>query len=69
MQMSNEVKIPFEMIVDIVKNLNDDLKEELFNRVFLEFDTSPLTNKEKNCLKEAIKEYNMGETVTWQNGE
>lgn len=69
MAVRNDMNIPFEKIVEIVRNLNEDLKEKLFKEVFLEFDTTPLTDKEKNRLKEAMDDYNKGETIVWQSGE
>ena len=69
MDSLKEVKIPFSTIVDIVKNLSDDLKNELFERVFIEYDTSPLSEQEKKFLNEGLAEYEKGETISWQNGK
>jgi Ca2+-binding EF-hand superfamily protein len=51
MDSTKNVKIPFEILVEMVKNLDEELKEELFERVFFVNDTSPLSEKEKQLLK------------------
>ena len=66
MDSLKEVKIPFSTIVDIVRNLSDDLKNELFERVFIEYDTSSLSEQEKKFLNEGLAEYEKGETISWQ---
>ena len=62
-------QVPIEPLIDLLKSLNDDAKETIFEKVFIEEDTSPLTKEEEQALIKAEKELNAGETLGWPFGE
>ncbi len=66
---TNTVSVPLEVIVKLLKNLNEEAKEKIFEEVFLETDTSPLTEEEKKLLETAEKELREGETIPWGYGK
>jgi len=47
----------------LLKKLNEEAKQEIFEKVFLEEDTTPLTIEEKREIEKAEKELKDGETI------
>jgi len=68
MEVKN-VSIPIDIIIDLLKKLSDDAKQEIFEKVFLEEDTLPLTIEERYEIKRAEKELKNGETISWPFGK
>jgi len=66
---TNTVSIPLEIIVELLKNLNEEAREKIFEEVFLEADTSPLTEEERKLLEIAERELREGETIPWGYGK
>ena len=64
MEVKN-VSIPIDIIIDLLKKLSDDAKQEIFEKVFLEEDTLPLTIEERYEIKRAEKELKNEETISW----
>ena len=51
------VSIPIDIIIELLKKLNEEAKQEIFEKVFLlEEDTTPLTIEEKREIEKAEKE-------------
>lgn len=59
--------IPEESLVNLLKTLPEKKLAEVFWKTFVQFDTSPLTPKEKRAVKKGTEEYKRGETVKWKN--
>ncbi len=66
---TDTVSIPLEVIVELLKNLNEEAREKIFEEVFLEADTSPLTEEERKLLEIAERELREGETIPWDYGK
>jgi len=62
------VSIPIDIIIELLKKLNEEEKQEIFEKVFLEEDTTPLTIEEKHEIEKAEKELKEGETISWPLG-
>jgi hypothetical protein len=61
------LNIPQSQIVDLLKTLPQEKLIEIFNEVIVSYDSSPLTNNEKNKISEALAEYKAGELVDWKD--
>lgn len=59
--------IPEESLVNLLKTLPEKKLAEVFWKTFVQFDTAPLTAKEKRAVKKGTEEYKRGETVKWNN--
>jgi len=62
-------QVPIEPLINLLRSLSDDAKETIFEKVFIEEDTSPLTKEEEQALIKAEKELNAEETFRWPFGE
>jgi len=65
---SRTVSISIEALIDLLRDLDEEAKDEIFQRVFVESDTEPLTQEEEEALKDAEEEFRRGETVKWPFG-
>ena len=65
---SKTVTISIDCIIDMLKQLNDNEKNEIFEKVFFDTDNQPLSNSEKESLVRAEKELECGETIAWPIG-
>jgi len=52
----------------LLKKLNEEAKQEIFEKVFLEEDTTSLTIEEKREIEKTEKELKHGETISWPFG-
>ncbi len=68
MEVKN-VSIPIDIIIELLQKLSEEAKQEVFEKVFLEEDTSPLTMEEKYEIEKAEKELKNGETISWPFGK
>jgi len=68
MEVKN-VSIPIDIIIELLKKLDEEAKQEVFEKVFLEEDTTPLTMEEKYEIEKAKKELKNGETIPWPFGK
>jgi len=64
---TRKVSLPIEAIVNLLKSLDEKSREKIFEEVFLEYDTSPLSKEEEKALNTAINEYKREETISWNN--
>lgn len=60
-----QVNLPIEAIINLLNSLDLQAKEEIFQRVFIDCDTAPLTPSEELSVKTAEEEYQRGETISW----
>ena len=68
MEIKN-ISIPIDIIIELLKKLDEEVKQEIFEKVFLEEDTTPLTMEEKYEIEKAKKELKNGETIPWPFGK
>jgi len=66
---TKKISVSIDIIIELLKQLNEEAKEEIFEKVFLEEDTNPLTDEEKQAIKTAEKELKNKETISWPFGE
>ena len=66
---TKQVSMPIEVIVNLLKSLDLQTREEIFKEVFIECDTAPLSPEEEESLKAAVNEYQRGETISWSHSE
>ena len=64
---STTVTLPQSQIIELLKALPQEQVFEIFNKVIISYDNSPLTKSENNRIAEAIAEYNTGELVDWKD--
>ncbi|AEH44584.1 hypothetical protein Thein_0704 [Thermodesulfatator indicus DSM 15286] len=65
---TKNVSIPIDIIIEMLKKLNEEEKQEIFEKVFLEEDTSPLTIEEKQEIERSEQELKNKETISWPFG-
>jgi len=63
------VSVSLDIIIEFLKKLNEEAKQEIFEKVFLEEDTIPLTGEEKQEIKIAEQELKDRETILWPFGK
>jgi len=61
--------IPIESLINLLKGLSEEAKEEIFEKVFIEEDITPLTNEEREAVIKAEEEIKTGETIRWPFGK
>jgi len=66
---TKQVSLPIEVIVNLLKSLDLQTREEIFKEVFIECDTAPLSPEETESLKAAVNEYKSGETISWSHSK
>ena len=54
---TKQVSLPIEVIVNLLRSLDLQTREEIFKKVFIECDTAPLSLEEEESLKAAENEY------------
>jgi len=64
---TRQVTLPIEAIIDLLKSLDAQTREEIFEEVFIECDTSAISIEEADALKTAMNEYELGETISWKS--
>ncbi|MCK4763234.1 MAG: hypothetical protein KAW12_13640 [Candidatus Aminicenantes bacterium] len=63
-----QVNIPIEVIINLLRSLDVRAREQIFEEVFIECDTTPLSGEEEQALTIAEDEYKRGETISWNPG-
>ena len=66
---TRQVNLPIEVIIDLLKSLDPKAKEEIFEEVFIECETAPLSKEEEKALETGMDEYKRGETISWMSSE
>ncbi|WP_456474815.1 hypothetical protein [Candidatus Pyrohabitans sp.] len=57
------MSVSIEVLAKMLRHLDEDALEELFDLVMVEYDTSPLSEEEKKLVLEAEKAYKKGDVV------
>ncbi len=60
------IEIPQDSLLDILKYQPESILIELFDKLLISYDTSPLTDEEKIDIANAKKEHYLGETIPWK---
>ncbi len=60
------ITIPQNSLLDILKYQPESVLIDIFDKLMINSDTSPLTNEERLDIVEAKKEYLNGETIVWK---
>jgi hypothetical protein len=62
------IHIPMEILVNLLKSLNDREKNEIFEKVFIDEENEPLSEEEKESVILAEQELKDGKTISWPFG-
>ena len=65
--MAKTVLIPEDSIIAMLKALPQDTLMDIFSKILIEGDASPLTEEEETSYKKALKEYEKGEVISWED--
>jgi len=65
--MAKTVSISEDSIAAMLKGLPQSTLVDIFAKMLIQTDTSPLTDEEKTSYKEALKEHDKGEVVNWKD--
>jgi len=65
--MAKTVSISEDSIIAMLKGLSENALMDIFSKMLVQSDTSPLTGEEETSYKEALKEHEKGQTVNWEN--
>ena len=65
--MAKTVSISEDSIIAMLKGLPDPILMDIFSKMLIQSDTSPLTNEEETSYKEALKEHEKGEIISWED--
>ena len=65
--MAKTISISEDSIIAMLKGLSENTLMDIFSRMLIESDTAPLTAEEKRSYKEALREHEKGDTISWQN--
>ena len=66
---TKQVNLPIEVILNLLRSLDPQTKEEIFEEIFIESEPGPLSSEEEKDLKKAMNEYERGETIRWTASE
>ena len=65
--MAKTVLISEDSIIAMLRGLSEDALLDIFSKVLVESDTSPLTDEENASYREALKEHERGKLVSWRD--
>jgi hypothetical protein len=65
--MAKTVLISEDSIMAMLRELSEDVLADMFSKVLVRSDSSPLTDGEERSYKKALVEYEKGEAVSWQD--
>jgi len=65
--MAKTILIPENSIIDMLKALPQDTLVDIFSKTLVQSDISPLTAEEEASYKKALKEYEKGEVISWED--
>lgn len=65
--MAKTVSISEDSIISMLKGLPENILMDIFSKMLIQNDTSPLTNEEETSYKEALKEHEKGEIINWED--
>jgi hypothetical protein len=65
--MAKTVPISEDSIIAMLKELPENTLMDIFSKMLIQSDTSPLTDEEETSYKEALKEHEKGEIINWED--
>jgi len=65
--MAKTVSISEDSIISMLKGLPENILMDIFSKMLIQSDTSPLTDEEETSYKEALKEHEKGEIINWED--
>ncbi len=65
--MAKTVSISEDNIIAMLKGLPENILMDIFSKMLIRSDTSPLTDEEETSYKEALKEHEKGEIINWED--
>jgi len=61
------VSMPEDVVINLLRTLPEEDLIDIFWKTIVQSDVSPLTEQEKNDIREAKSELKKGETHSWEN--
>ena len=65
--MAKTIPIPENSIIEILKAVPQDTLMDILSKVLIQSDVSPLTDEERALYEKAMKEYEKGEVISWED--
>jgi hypothetical protein len=65
--MAKTVSISEDSIIAMLKGLPENVLLDIFSKMLIQSDNSPLTDEEETSYRQALKEHEEGETISWQD--
>ena len=65
--MAKTVSISEDSIIAMLKGLPENTLMDIFSKMLIRSDTTPLTVEEETSYKEALEEHEKGETINWED--
>jgi len=60
-----KVEVPIDKLIDLINSLDEETKYKLLEKIFVEFDASPLTDKERKIIKKGVKDFKENKFIEW----
>jgi len=60
-----KVEVPIDKLIDLINSLDEETKYKLLEKIFVEFDDSPLTDKERKIIKKGVKDFKENKFIEW----
>ena len=67
--MAKTVSISEDSIIAMLKGLPENTLMDIFSKMLIQSDTSPLTGEEDISYKKALKEHEKSETINWEDSK
>lgn len=65
--MAKTVSISEDSIMAMLKGLPESVLMEIFAKMLVQSDASPLTDEEEESYKEALNQHRKGEATNWEH--
>ena len=65
--MTKTVSISEDSIIAMLKGLPENTLVDIFSKMLIQSDPTPLTAEEETSYKEALEEHEKGETISWED--
>ena len=65
--MAKTVSISEDSIIAMLKGLPENTLMDIFSKMLIQSDPTPLTAEEETSYKEALTEHEKGETISWED--
>ena len=65
--MTKTVSISEDSIIAMLKGLPENTLVDIFSKMLVQSDPTPLTAEEETSYKEALEEHEKGETINWED--